>query len=81
MDKEIKTKNNYMDELKRKFETKAVDTDALKAKDTSIEKTLANVTTFPGRMVLSGPVGNTSVKPDKKEENPLHGKDDKVLGD
>lgn len=79
MDKEIKTKNNYMDELKHKFETKAVDTDALKAKDTSIEKTLTNVSTFPEKMVLSGPVGNTSVKSSKKDENPLHGKDDKVL--
>jgi hypothetical protein len=30
-------------------------------------------------MSLSGPVGKTSVKESKKDENPLHGKDGKNM--
>ena len=70
-------KSKFLDEYKKKHETKVTDAEALKAKNHTMEGILKDIVSAPERMVMTGPVGNTSVRPTKKNENDLHGKDGK----
>lgn len=68
-------KNKFLDEYKKKHDTKVSDAEAMKAKEHTMEGILKDVVQAPKRMVMIGPVGMTSVRPTKKDENELHGKD------
>lgn len=78
MDKDPVTKNKFVDSYKRKFESGKTDADALKAKNQTMENIMKNLVSAPERMVMVGPVGETSVRPSKVNENKLHGGNGKL---
>lgn len=78
---EIKTKNKFLSEYKKKFETKVEDKDALKAKPITMGKVLEGVVQMPEKVHIAGPIGQTSVRKDKKNENTLHGADGTEFSD
>ncbi len=74
-------KSKALDGYKKKFETKVTDAEAMKAKDQTMEGILKNLVQAPERLVMVGPVGMTSSRPTKTQENELHGQDGKFKVD
>ena len=79
MDEKIKTKNEFLDKTKKKYEKLDEYKGLPKAKDIKVEGLLNDMNNFPGRISMVNTVGSTSVLPDKKDHNPLHGKDGKIM--
>jgi len=79
MDEKIKTKDEFLDKTKEKYEKLHEYKNLPKAKEIKVEDLLKDTNDFPGRISMVNTIGSTSVLPDKKEHNPLHGKDGEIL--
>lgn len=79
MDKEVKTKNEFLDKSKTKYEKLHEYKKLPEIKEIKMEGLLNDTNSFPGRIIMAGPIGKTSVLPDKKDHNPLHGENGKVM--
>lgn len=79
MENKITNKDNFLSKMKQKFDKKGVDEEALVAKKTSIGEILEGNTLPPEKLFVAGPVGKTSVRPSKVNENKLSGKDGKQM--
>ena len=77
MDSSIKTKDEWLASIKKKVDTKPVDAESLKAESQTMEGILADLVQIPTKLHMTGTVGKVSVRPDKVNENPEHGKDGK----
>ena len=60
----------------KKYEKKGVDNDALKPKTPNMGDLVGEV---PEKLHIAAPMGETSVRATKKDENPLHGGDGKPI--
>ena len=67
---QIKTKNKFLDEYKKKHDTTQTDKDSLVAKEQKVGQILEGIVSFPEKVHLVGPIGKTSVRPSKKDEMP-----------
>ena len=67
----IEPKDHFLAGMKRKHDTKQVDNEALKAKPLKLKD--LDYVEVPRKTHLIGDPGKTSVRKDKKNENPLHG--------
>lgn len=70
MERKIEMKDAFLEKMKKQYDTKQTDNDALKAK--KIEMSDLNYTELPKKMTIMGQVGKTSVRKAKPEENQLH---------
>lgn len=73
MENELEVKNKCLDDYKKKYEKLNEYKTLPKVNEVKVEKLLDDMNSFPGRIQMSGPIGETSVLPDKKDNNPLHG--------
>ena len=81
MDVEKIEKDKFLAKMKTKFERGKVDSDALKAKERTMKDILGDIVQMPSKISMVGPVGKTSVKKPKVNENKLSGGDGKVMVD
>ena len=80
MDKAPETVDGkFMANMKKRFETKETDAGSLKAKPITVEGLANDINAFPEKLNIVGPIGKTSVKPSKKDENKLNGGDGKAM--
>jgi len=79
MDIEKIEKDKFLAKMKTKFERGKVDEDALKAKNKSMKDILGDIVEMPAKIKMVGPIGKTSVKKSKVDENDLHGEDGEVM--
>jgi len=71
----------FIKNLQAKHNTKVEDAEAMKAKPIKVENLLNDMNSIPTKITVSGPIGETSVRKTKTEENPLHAKDKKMAGE
>ena len=77
MDNEIKLKNKFLDKMKDKAEKKG---EAIpKAKEIRVEGLADNLNSFPGRIRMAGPVGETSARKDVNSMNGLQAENGKSM--
>ena len=79
MDIEKIEKDKFLAKMKTKFERGKVDEEALKPKTQTMEGILGDITQMPSKISMVGPVGQTSARKPKVNENELSGKDGKVM--
>jgi len=79
MDVEKIEKDKFLASMKKKHERGNVDSEALKAKDQTMKDILGDIVQMPSKIAMVGPVGKTSVRKTKKDENDLHGEDGEVM--
>ena len=65
--------------IKKRYNTQQKDADALKAKPIKVENLLNDMNDIPRSQRVVGPIGKTSVRPSKTDENTLHGGDGKDM--
>jgi hypothetical protein len=76
MDTKIEEKKGkFLEGLQAKHNTKVEDADAMKPKGIKVEGLLNDMNSFPEKIHIAGPIGETSVRKSKPQENDLHGKD------
>ena len=73
-------KGKFLEGLQSKHNTKVEDADAMKVKKgIKVEGLLDDMNSFPEKIHIAGPIGQTSVKKSKPQENDLHGDDGKPM--
>lgn len=73
MENKIEKKDEFLSKTKAKYEKSGEYKKLPEIKEIKVEKLLDDMNSFPGRIQMSGPLGATSVLPDKKDHNPMHG--------
>jgi hypothetical protein len=71
MDRIIERKDQFLENMKRKFDTKEKDANVLKAKPIKMDD--LDIANAPKRMSVGNVLNMPSVRPKKHGENPLHG--------
>jgi hypothetical protein len=79
MENKIEQKDEFLKKTKAKYEKLHEYGEKPKIKEVKVEGLLDDMNSFPGRIQMSGPIGSTSVLPDKVNANPLHGLNGKMM--
>lgn len=74
-----KNKDRFLSGLQKKYNKGNADKESLKAKKQTITGIIGDITKVPEKLSVIGPVGKTSVRPSKVDENKLSGLDGKLL--
>jgi hypothetical protein len=79
METKITNKDNFLSKMKQKYEVGGKENEALKSKATTMAEILEGNVMPPEKLHVAGPVGETSVKKDGPNHNPLHGGEGKDM--